>query len=181
MFAVGDVRSGSVKRVGAAIGEAVMAEMPGQRIALHVPPLEESPIIGVPADGQSLQQPSAKPSSKLAVSFVGHAKLIGVLTLLSRILGLARESVSARWFGAGAVSSAFTVAFKVPNLFRKLLGEGALSVAFIPLYAQALKSQNKVEASRFAAASVNLLGMILLGLTIVGEARWRGDPRALPS
>jgi len=68
-----------------------------------------------------------------------HAKLIGALTLLSRILGMARESVSARFFGAGIVSSAFIVAFSIPHLFRKLFGEGALSAAFIPLYTKTLK------------------------------------------
>jgi putative peptidoglycan lipid II flippase len=81
-----------------------------------------------------------------------------------------RESVIATYFGAGVVSSAFTVAFKVPNLFRKLLGEGAISAAFIPLYAQALKAGDVKDANRFAAASVNLLTGILLGLTILGEA-----------
>jgi putative peptidoglycan lipid II flippase len=100
--------------------------------------------------------------------FIGHVKIISILTLFSRILAMGRESVVATFFGAGVVSSAFTAAFKVPNLFRKLLGEGALSAAFIPLYAQALK-QDEAEANSFAAASVNLLAMILIGLTIFGE------------
>src|SRR5437879_11085766 len=79
-------------------------------------------------------------------SFVAHAKLIGALTLLSRILGMARESVSARFFGAGIVSSAFIVAFSIPNLFRKLFGEGALSAAFIPLYTKALKDERTEDS-----------------------------------
>src|SRR5580658_10708554 len=83
------------------------------------------------------------PAQVRRASFVNQAKLIGVLTLLSRILGMARESVVALYFGAGTVSSAFAVAFKVPNLFRKLLGEGALSAAFIPLYAQAIKTDRR--------------------------------------
>jgi putative peptidoglycan lipid II flippase len=102
-------------------------------------------------------------------SFVGHAKLIGALTLVSRILGMARESVSAHYFGAGVVSSAFAVAFAIPNLFRKLFGEGALSAAFIPLYAQAVKQHHEDQARQFASASVNLLTLILLAITIVGE------------
>ncbi|HUB27071.1 MAG TPA: lipid II flippase MurJ, partial [Tepidisphaeraceae bacterium] len=105
-------------------------------------------------------------------SFVSHARLISVLTLLSRILGMARETVMAQYFGAGPVSSAFAAAFKVPNLFRKLLGEGALSAAFIPLYAQALNSPDEAaagEANRFAAASVSLLTSVLLAVTIFGE------------
>ena len=74
-------------------------------------------------------------------SYVSHAKLIGVVTLLSRLLGMAREACASNFFGAGAAYSAFTVAFTVPNLFRKLLGEGALSAAFIQLYAQAVKRE----------------------------------------
>ena len=104
-----------------------------------------------------------------ARSFVAHAKLIGGLTLVSRILGMARESVSAHYFGAGVVSSAFAVAFAVPNLFRKLFGEGALSAAFIPLYAQAVKAHHADDARRFASASVNVLCLILLAVTVVGE------------
>src|SRR5580700_2729316 len=112
--------------------------------------------------------PATKP--KPQTSFVSHAKLIGILTLISRILGQARESVAASYFGAGPVWSAFTVAFKVPNLFRKLLGEGALSAAFIPLYTQSLKNGDESEAKRFAAASVNMLATILVAVTVAGES-----------
>src|SRR5690349_8534172 len=80
-------------------------------------------------------------------SFVGHAKLIGALTLVSRVLGLAREMVAGHYLGTGLVASAFTVAFVVPNLFRKLFGEGALSAAFIPLYSRALKEDGPEEAN----------------------------------
>src|SRR4051812_41291493 len=104
-----------------------------------------------------------------AQTFVAHAKLIGGLTFVSRILGMARESVASYFFGAGAIWSAFTVAFTIPNLFRKLFGEGALSAAFIPLYAQQVKHNHPKEATQFAVASVNLLCAILIGLTIIGE------------
>src|ERR1700761_9488882 len=79
-------------------------------------------------------------------SFVGHAKLIGILTLVSRFTGLAREIVAGHYLGTGLVASAFTVAFTIPNLFRKLFGEGALSAAFIPLYAQAIKAEKEAGA-----------------------------------
>jgi putative peptidoglycan lipid II flippase len=102
-------------------------------------------------------------------SFVAHAKLISGLTLLSRVLGMARESVSAKYFGAGIVSSAFIVAFSIPNLFRKLFGEGALSAAFIPLYTKEVKERHLEEANNFAAASVNMLVAILLVITVIGE------------
>ncbi len=110
-------------------------------------------------------------------SFVGHAKLIGFFTLISRILGLGREIVAGHYLGTGLVASAFTFAFAVPNLFRKLFGEGALSAAFIPLYTQALKQQRHEPdgeasasgANAFANASVNLLCVILIALTAIGE------------
>src|SRR5580692_9511540 len=103
-------------------------------------------------------------------SFVEHAKLIGLLTLVSRFFGLGRDVVGAHYLGAKMVAAAFTFAFTVPNLFRKLFGEGALSAAFIPLYSQSLKNESKKDANDFAAAAVNLLCAILVGVTIVGEA-----------
>ena len=102
-----------------------------------------------------------------------HARLIGGLTLVSRVLGLVREGVAAHFLGAkSGAANAFAVAFLVPNLFRKLLGEGALSQAFIPLYAQAHKrgqTESGDTPERFAAGSVKLLVLILLALTVVGE------------
>ncbi len=103
-------------------------------------------------------------------SFVQHAKLIGFLTLISRFFGLGREIVAGHYLGAELVASAFTFAFLAPNLFRKLFGEGALSAAFIPLYSQALKNKSTTEANDFAAAAVNLLIVMLIGITIICEA-----------
>lgn len=114
---------------------------------------------------------------------MSHAKLIGAITLLSRLLGLGREMVAAAFFGAGPIWSAFTVAFTIPNLFRKLFGEGALSAAFIPMYARMVGSGSRKEArsaengeatppaedALFAAASVNLLVYMLTAITLVGE------------
>ena len=119
--------------------------------------------------------PAPAPAASGAKSFIAHAKLISLLTLISRILGMARESVFANFFGTQTVSNAFTVAFSIPNLFRKLFGEGALSAALIPLYAQADKNQRDgtihgESAGDFAAASVNLLCLILLAITLLGEA-----------
>jgi putative peptidoglycan lipid II flippase len=126
--------------------------------------------------------PAQAERSREERSFVSHAKLIGVLTFVSRVLGMARESVASFFFGAGAIWSAFTVAFTIPNLFRKLFGEGALSAAFIPLYAQAVKREGGqpsadgqkadaelYSASDFANASVNLLCFLLTVVTIIGE------------
>ncbi|HEV8293058.1 MAG TPA: murein biosynthesis integral membrane protein MurJ [Tepidisphaeraceae bacterium] len=107
--------------------------------------------------------PPAKPG------FVAQARLISGLTLISRILGVFRESLAAKFFGAGIVASAFAVAFTIPNLFRKLFGEGALSAAFIPLYAQSIKTDDQATARHFAAATVNFLIVVLGILTILSE------------
>ena len=61
---------------------------------------------------------------------------VGGLTLLSRIVGLARETLMARIFGAGASTDAFFIAFRIPNLLRRLFAEGAFSQAFIPILAK---------------------------------------------
>lgn len=129
-------------------------------------------------------------------SFVSHARLIGAITLVSRVLGLLREMIAAAAFGAGPIWSAFTFAFTIPNLFRKLFGEGALSAAFIPMYARIVgRSEERGRSSEsepegvpavagigrthdstlltssgaFAAGSVNLLVLLLTAITIVGE------------
>src|SRR5688500_20051630 len=129
---------------------------------------EPAITISDPTAPPEVDPPVAAP----AKSFLSHAKLIGSLTFVSRIVGMAREIVAGHYLGTGIVASAFTVAFTIPNLFRKLLGEGALSAAFIPLYAQANKrgvTESGESASDFAAGSVNLLALILLGITLIGE------------
>ncbi len=102
-------------------------------------------------------------------SFVSHAKIIGVITFVSRILGLVREMIVARYFGPSSVLSAFKYAFVLPNLFRKLLGEGALSAAFIPLYTKSVKESDGTSHAAFASAAVSLQLTILVVLTIVVE------------
>jgi len=101
--------------------------------------------------------------------FVGHARLVGALTLLSRISGLIRDAVCARAFGAGPVWSAFAFAFLLPNLFRRLFGEGALSAAFLPEYARLVQSDPKL-AGRVLLAAVVGVAAILGGVVLLGEA-----------
>ncbi|MFI5381115.1 MAG: murein biosynthesis integral membrane protein MurJ [Tepidisphaerales bacterium] len=117
----------------------------------------------------SLDYESKTAATKKHPSFGSAAGMISLLTLASRILGVLRESIAARIFGAGVMASAFAVAFTIPNLFRRLFGEGALSVAFIPLYSRAVKEEDEAEARKFASGAVNLLILILVALTLVGE------------
>jgi len=66
--------------------------------------------------------------------FVGHARAFAGITLISRFSGLARDALWSRVFSAGDTLSAFVVAFAIPNLFRRLFGEGALAAAFVLEY-----------------------------------------------
>ena len=101
-------------------------------------------------------------------AFIGHALTIGSLTFASRILGLVRDSVMVATFGVAGVSDAFFLAFKIPNLFRRLFGEGALSAAFIPVYTELLRD-DPPASRRFAALTVALLMVVLGVLTLLGE------------
>ncbi|MFH0983829.1 MAG: murein biosynthesis integral membrane protein MurJ [Planctomycetota bacterium] len=117
-----------------------------------------------------------------AKAFVAPARLIAVLTLLSRILGLAREMAYAYFFGAGPALSAFRVAYQLPNLARRLFGEGALSAAFIPTLSDCLHQRGELEARRLAGTVLTLLAILLTALVVVGQVgiavaqEWRATP-----
>lgn len=102
-------------------------------------------------------------------SFVKSAGLISILTLLSRILGVVREAVCANYFGAGALWGDFCIAFRIPNLARRLFGEGALSAAFIPVVSERLHLENRDAAARLTGGVLLLLSAVLTGLVVLGE------------
>src|SRR5947207_15741145 len=95
-------------------------------------------------------------------------------TLTSRVLGMAREMVYANFMGTSWEASAFILAFQVPNLFRRLLGEGALTAVFIPIFKQ--KEVQEGESHMWRAANAVISGLVtaaaavtflaLLGITI---------------
>lgn len=97
------------------------------------------------------------------------AGVLGGATLLSRIMGLLREVVIAYLFGAGMATDAFFVAFRIPNLFRRFLAEGSLTVALIPVFSEYQASRGEEEArkmvhSLFSVALVFLLLFVLIGI-----------------
>jgi len=114
---------------------------------------------------QSSDDPGGEPGVE---QFVRHARTFAGLTLLSRLSGLARDAMWSRVFSAGDTLSAFVVAFAIPDLFRRLFGEGALSAAFLPEYAK-LHQQSPKEAARFASAMVALLALGLGLVMLLGE------------
>src|ERR1041384_3667188 len=79
-------------------------------------------------------------------------------TMTSRILGMVREIVYARFMGTSWVASAFLLAFQVPNLFRRLLGEGALTAAFIPIFKK--KQLTEGEQEMWRSANVVISGLV---------------------
>jgi putative peptidoglycan lipid II flippase len=87
---------------------------------------------------------------------------IGGLTVVSRIFGFARDILIAAVLGAGPVADAFFVAFKFPNLFRRLFAEGAFAAAFVPIFAGLLETEGPAKARMFAEQSLSVLVTALI-------------------
>ena len=94
---------------------------------------------------------------------------IGGLTMVSRVAGFAREMLMSRILGAGIYTDAFYVAFRLPNTFRRLFGEGAFSAGFVPLYSQRLQSGGEGEAKKFSEEVLAVFLPTLVLFTIVFE------------
>jgi len=94
--------------------------------------------------------------------------VVGGMTLLSRVLGLVRDVVFARLFGAGLVMDAFFVAFKLPNIFRRFFAEGAFSQAFVPVFAEYDQQRSQREVRELVDRVSGTLGLVLFGFTLVG-------------
>lgn len=85
------------------------------------------------------------------MSLIRSTSVIGGLTLVSRIAGFARDMLLSRILGAGLAADAFFVAFRLPNLFRRLFAEGAFSAAYVPMFSQRLHGEGGLEeAERFS-------------------------------
>ena len=96
------------------------------------------------------------------------AGTVGIATLLSRIFGYIRDMVIASVFGAGLMTDVFIAAFRVPNLMRRLFGEGSLAVSFIPVFSECLSTQGRAEAYRLAGVTIRLLLLALMAVTVLG-------------
>jgi putative peptidoglycan lipid II flippase len=101
-------------------------------------------------------------------SVAKSATIIGLATLSSRILGFIRDMVIARLFGVYLYAQAFVVAFKIPNLFRDLAGEGAANAAFVPVFSEYTVKHSKEEFWELANVVLNLLLVILTAITFLG-------------
>ena len=94
--------------------------------------------------------------------------LVSGMTLLSRVLGLVRDIVFARFFGAGVVMDAFFVAFKIPNIFRRFFAEGAFSQGFVPVFAEYDEKTSPEEVRALIDGVAGTLGIVLFVFTAIG-------------
>jgi putative peptidoglycan lipid II flippase len=107
---------------------------------------------------------AATGSSRLARS----AGLIGLATMSSRVLGLARDTLLAYFFGAGHDMDAYQVAFRIPNLLRDLFAEGAMSSAFVPAFTRVLTLNGKPAAWRLGNLVINALALVTGAAVVLG-------------
>ena len=97
------------------------------------------------------------------------AGAMGVMTLISRVFGYARDLLQASILGAADSADAFVIAFRIPNLFRRLVGEGALTAALVPVFTETRERQGEAAGWRLAATAFWTFGALLLVLTGLGK------------
>jgi putative peptidoglycan lipid II flippase len=116
--------------------------------------------------GIEVPTPSGAPVSSAGRRLAKAATLVMVATALSRVLGYAREVVQAALFGAGMQVDAYRVAVQLPNLFRIMLADAAISAAFIPVLSSFLARNEEDEAWRFISTVANLMALVFLGVVV---------------
>jgi putative peptidoglycan lipid II flippase len=124
--------------------------------------------------GEAALEQSAKAAGQKKFGFMSNAASVSVAIMISRVLGLARDMVQAKYFGAGLYTDAFNIAFRIPNLLRDLFAEGALSSAFIPNFIRRLTQEGKEQAWILANRVISALLVIMAAFTLLFllGARW---------
>ena len=102
------------------------------------------------------------------MNLLGALAKVGSLTMVSRILGFVRDTIIARAFGAGMATDAFFVAFKLPNLLRRVFAEGAFAQAFVPILAEYKQTKSEEATRAFVQHVAGLLSFILVIVTAIG-------------
>ena len=142
-----DLRSGAARVGGAAAGHSTRTPQAGNLIAV--------------SDDTAVQHDEKE-------RFFGAARVVAGLTVVSRMLGLVRD-MAIFALGATTATDVFWTAFSVPNLFRRLFGEGALSAAFVPVFTEVSRTDGWERARLVLANVMGWLAVILAGLLIAGE------------
>ncbi len=125
----------------------------------------------MPADlpqGQDPENTVAGASPLSGLKLLRSTSVVSVMTLLSRILGLVRDIVFARFFGASIVMDAFIVANRIPNMLRRFFAEGAFSQGFVPVMAAYKEQKEHGEARELVDAVAGTLGLVLFVITAIG-------------
>ncbi|MCC6909254.1 MAG: murein biosynthesis integral membrane protein MurJ [Phycisphaerales bacterium] len=133
-------------------------------------------------DQDNATAPAPVPKSGAARGLVAATWVVSGLTFLSRIAGLVRDAANSRTFGSGPDFGAFTFAFLIPNLFRRLFGEGALSASFLPRYTNLL-DEDPGKARAYARLVIGSTALALTAITVIVEVglallwlQWRDQP-----
>lgn len=131
------------------------------------------PSLSSKPDRDSAPETAAPPSSATnrpaPARLLQGLRVVSAMTLLSRVFGLVRDIGMASLFGLSEVQDAFTFAFRVPNLFRKMFGEGALATAFVPILARDLEQPDRSDAWRLIRAVCTVLTLFLSALVLIAE------------
>jgi putative peptidoglycan lipid II flippase len=112
---------------------------------------------------RQIEEPQTKQTS-----VARSAGIVSIAVMFSRVLGLVREMMFARFFGTGFLYDAFVVAFKIPNLLRDLFAEGALSAAFVKVFTDYQIKKTEIEAWQLASLVFNVLAVVLSVVTVLG-------------
>src|SRR6266571_8456784 len=96
------------------------------------------------------------------------AGILGSATVLSRVMGMVRDMVVSRLFGAGFATDAFFAAFQIPNMLRRFFAEGALTSAFVPTFSEWLTKKGEEEARELANTCFTLLTIVMAAVTLLG-------------
>lgn len=120
-----------------------------------------------------MEKPQEGPATPAAPAATGRGLLantsvVGGMTLISRVLGLVRDIVLARFFGASLVMDAFLVANRIPNMLRRFFAEGAFSQGFVPVMARYRERHSGEEAREFVDAVAGTFGLLLFVVTLLG-------------
>ena len=121
-----------------------------------------------PIGADATELPPSPPVTGARRVVARAAAVVSAATLASRVLGFLRDVVIARAFGAGVATDAFFVAFRLPNLLRRLVAEGAVSSAFIPVFTEYVTTRSRADTVRMLRAVAGVMLLLLGSLTLLG-------------
>src|SRR6478672_6692874 len=127
---------------------------------------DDDPSLDIAEQSTDPDQPAASVTKQTSVA--RSAGIVSIAVMFSRVLGLVREMIFARYFGVGFIYDAYQVAFRIPNVLRDLFAEGALSAAFVKVFTDYQINKSEKEAWHLASLVLNALAVILSVICIIG-------------